>query len=267
LVSGELGGRTIFPAGACKTGGSITVAAGNVVTLRGNANSKFLFLSGAAIVTGAGTTFNLVSDSVGTNGSLPLAENVFFVSAGATATGVNSVLQGSILSGAAIALGAASVVTGGISTKAAITLGAASRVTGDIFAEAAITVGAGSSYKSVLDEAQLQSSVITTHYRGMLASEQQPLSTPDPLTMVIKAALTLVSGELRGQTILPGAYKTDGSITVAAGTVVSLRGNADSKFLFLSGAAIVTGAGTTFNLVSDSVGKNDSLPLAENIFL
>jgi predicted acyltransferase (DUF342 family) len=85
--------------------------------------------------------------------------------------GANSVLQGYILSGAAIKLGAASVVTGDISAKAAITLGAASRVTGDIFAKAAITVGAGSSYKSVLNEAQLQSSVIAMHYSGMIAAE------------------------------------------------------------------------------------------------
>jgi cytoskeletal protein CcmA (bactofilin family) len=161
---------------------------------------------------------------------------------------------------------AASVVTGDISAKAAITLGAASTVTGDIFAKAAITVGAGSSYKSVLNEEQLQSSLISMHNSGVLAAEQQPLSTPDPLTMVIEAALVLVSGELGGRTILPGAYKTDGSITIAAGTVVTLRGNADSKFLFLSGASIVTGADTTFNLVSDSVGTNGNLPLAENIF-
>jgi hypothetical protein len=149
LVSAELGGQTILP-GAYKTDSSITTAAGTVVTLRSNVDSKFFFLSGASIVTGAGTTFNLVSDTVGTNGSLPLAENVFFMSAGATTTGGNSVLQGSIRSGAAVTLYAASVVTGGISAKAAVTLGAVSRVAGNIFAKAAITVGAGSSYKSVL---------------------------------------------------------------------------------------------------------------------
>jgi hypothetical protein len=121
-------------------------------------------------VTGAGTTFILISDSVRTNAtSLPLAEKIFFVSTGATTMGANSVLQGSILSGAAITLGAASVVTGDISAKAAITLGAASRVTGDIFAKAAIHVGAGSSYKSVLNEAPVQPSVNT--------AEHQPLPT------------------------------------------------------------------------------------------
>jgi cytoskeletal protein CcmA (bactofilin family) len=251
--------------GAYKTDSSITIAARTVVTLRGNADSKFFFLSGASIVTGAGTTFNLVSDSVGTNGSLPLAENVFFMSAGATTTGANSVLQGSILTGAAVSLGAASVVTGSISDKAAITLGSASRVTGDIFARAFITIGDGSSYKSVLNEAQVQSSVNAMRYSDVLAAENQPLLTPDPLTMVIQESLALVSGELGGWTILPGAYTTDSSITIAAGTVVTLRGNADSKFLFLSGSSIVTGADTTFNLVSYSVGNDGSLPLAENI--
>jgi hypothetical protein len=188
------------------------------------------------------------------------------VSVGATATGANSAIQGSIRSGAAITLGAASVVTGGISAKAAITLGAASRVTGDIFAKSAITVGAGSSYNSVLNELQLQSSLIAMHNSGVLAAEQQPLPTTDPLTLAIEAALALVSGELGGRTILPGAYKTDVSITVSAGTVVTLRGNVDSKFLFLSGASIVTRADTTFNRVSDSVGTNSSLPLVDNIF-
>jgi hypothetical protein len=168
LVSGELRGRTVLP-GAYKTDGSITVAGGTVVTLRGNADSKFLFLSGASIVTGTDTTFDLVSDSVRTNSSLPFAENMFFVSTGTTTMGANSVLQGSILSGSSITLDAASRVTGGLSTNSAITLGAASVVNGDIFAKAAITVGAGSSYKSVLNEAQVQPSVHT--------ADQQPLPT------------------------------------------------------------------------------------------
>jgi hypothetical protein len=169
LASGELGGRTSILPGAYKTDSSIIIAAGTVVTLRGNADSKFLFLSGASIVTGADTTFNLVSDSVGKNVSLPIAEKIFFVSAGATTTGANSVIEGSILSGAAVTLGAASVVTGDISAKATITLGAASRVTGDVFTKAAFTVGAGSSYKNVLNEAPFQPSVNT--------AENQPLPT------------------------------------------------------------------------------------------
>jgi hypothetical protein len=92
-------------------------------------------------------------------------------------------------------------------------------------------------------------------YSGVLAAEHQPLPTPDPLALAIQEALALVSGELGGRTILSGAYRTDSSITVAAGTVVTLQGNADSKFLFLSGASIATGADTIFHLVSESAGR------------
>jgi hypothetical protein len=174
LNVGELGGRTVSP-GAYKTDSSITVAAGTVVTLRGNNQSKCLFISGASVVIGADTRFNLVWDEVLGTGP-PQVNNILFVSAGATTMGANSKLQGSILSGAAITLAAVSEVTrdieakaaitigvgsvlgGSILSEAAITLGAATRVTGGIFAKAAITIGAGCSY-NVLDEAPAHSSV------------------------------------------------------------------------------------------------------------
>jgi hypothetical protein len=121
LVSGELGGRTVLP-GAYKTDGSITVAAGTVVTLRGNVDSKFLFLSGATIVTGADTIFKLVPEDE--QNATPQAKNILLVSTGATTTGGNSVIEGSILSGAAITLVAVSEVSGGVFAKAAINVGA-----------------------------------------------------------------------------------------------------------------------------------------------
>jgi hypothetical protein len=121
LVNGELGGLT-FLHGAYKTDSAFSVAAGQVVTLQGNAESKFLFLSGGAMGTGAGTKFNLVPENGGEEG--PQAKNILFATTGATSTGAGSVLEGSILSGAAITMGAASEVTGGIFAKAAITVGA-----------------------------------------------------------------------------------------------------------------------------------------------
>jgi hypothetical protein len=121
LVSGELGGRTILP-GAYKTDSSFTVAAGSIVTLQGNAQSKFLLLSGSSVVIDADTIFKLVPEDE-TNGS-PQEKKILLVSAGATTTGTNSVIEGSILSGAAITLGAVSEVTGGIFAKAAIAIGA-----------------------------------------------------------------------------------------------------------------------------------------------
>jgi hypothetical protein len=122
LVNGELGGLTFLP-GAYKTDSAFSVAAGQIVTLQGNAESKFLFLSGGAMGTGAGTTFNLVPDDDDEEAGRPQAKNILFVTTGATSTGAGSVLEGSILSGAAITMGAASEVTGGIFAKAAITVG------------------------------------------------------------------------------------------------------------------------------------------------
>jgi hypothetical protein len=82
---------------------------------------------------------------------------------------------------------------------------------------------------------------------------KQPLPTTDRLTdaLAIQEAFVLISGELGGRTILPGDYKTDSSITLAAGTVATLRGNDHSKFLFISGSSVAIGADTSFNLVWD----------------
>jgi hypothetical protein len=79
-----------------------------------------------------------------------------------------------------------------------------------------------------------------------------------------RGALALVKGELGGRAILPGAYKTDSSYTVAAGQVVTLQGNAEFKFIFLAGASVTTGAGTTFNLVPDE--EDEEGPQAKNIY-
>jgi hypothetical protein len=204
LVSGELGGRTVLP-GAYKTDGSITVDAGTVVTLRGNTDSKFLFLSVATIVTGADTIFKLVPEDE-QNGP-PQAKNILLVSAGATNTGANSVLQGSILSGAAITLNAVSEVSGGVFAKAAISGGA----------------------RCTLNKAKVLN--VRSQLNTLLASSsvpvgglKQPLPTTDPLTdaFAIQEAFALNAGELGGQTVSPGAYKTDSSLTVASGTVVTL---------------------------------------------
>jgi hypothetical protein len=102
LVDGELGSRTFLP-GAYKSDSAFSVAAGTIVTLKGNAESKFLFLlSGAAVVTGAGTIFNLVPDDKDEEAGRPQAKNILFVSADAATTGAGSLFEGSILSGGAI---------------------------------------------------------------------------------------------------------------------------------------------------------------------
>jgi predicted acyltransferase (DUF342 family) len=130
-------------------------------------------------------------------------------------------VTGDIEAKTAITIGAGSVLGGSILSGATITLGAATRVDGGIFAKAAITIGAGCSY-NILDEAPVQSSVTTMLASSVLAGTEQPQPSPGPLILAIEAALTLVSVELGGHSVLPGAYKTDGSITVAAGNVVTL---------------------------------------------
>jgi hypothetical protein len=124
LVSGAMGGMT-FLHGAYKAT-SLTVASGSIVTLKGNADAKFLFLSDTTMVTNAGTLFVLEKDDEG-NGP-PQAKNILFVSGQAAITGAGSVLEGSILSGAAITLGAASKVSGAVFAKLAIGVGAASQI-------------------------------------------------------------------------------------------------------------------------------------------
>jgi hypothetical protein len=154
LESDELGGHTILP-GVYKTDASITVAAGAIVTLYGNEESKFLFLTRGAVVTGADSTLNLVPDGEGKGP--PLAKNILFVSAGATTTGARSALQGSILSGAAI------------------TIGTGSEVTGVMFAKAAITVGPG----CAINKAQVQSPLynMLNSERKLVTVQSQPTAS------------------------------------------------------------------------------------------
>jgi hypothetical protein len=159
LVNGELGGFTILP-GAYKTASAFSIAAGQVVTLQGNAESKFLFLAGGAMMTGAGTTFNLVADEEDEDAGIPQAKNILFVTAGATNTGAGSSLEGSILSGAAITLGAASEVTGGV------------------FAIAAVTVGGGCAINTAeVVDAAIDSSVYTMLNSSVPAGPGQPQPT------------------------------------------------------------------------------------------
>jgi hypothetical protein len=152
--------------------------------------------------------------------------------------GGNSVIEGSILSGAAITIGAVSEVSGGV------------------FVKAVINVGAGCALnKAKVINVQSQLNTLFASSSVPVGGLKQPLLTTDPITdtLAIQEAFALNVGELGGRTVSPGAYKTDSSITVASGTVVTLRGNNQSKFLFISGASVVIGADTRFNLVWDEV--------------
>jgi hypothetical protein len=138
LVHGELGGFTILP-GAYKTASAFSIASGQVVTLQGNTESKFLFLAGGATTTGAGTTFNLVADDEEEDAGIPQAKNI---------------------------------------SRAVITLGAASEVPSGIFSIASVTVGGGGAINTAeVVHAVIDSSVYTMLNSSVPTGPGQPQPT------------------------------------------------------------------------------------------
>jgi hypothetical protein len=158
LDSGEMGGKTYQP-GTYKIGTPLTVAANSVVTLTGNADSKFLFLAGAAMSTGAGTSFVLEG------GVLP--KNILFYTAAAATTGAGSELEGSILAAAAITLGASTTET-------------STTVTGGIFAGAAISVGEACAINTaeIIRPSTTESPILSILNAPPAAAAEQPYPTP-----------------------------------------------------------------------------------------
>jgi hypothetical protein len=93
-----------FTPGAYRAGSAMSLADGGIVTLKGDANSKFLFQAGTTLITGIGAKVVL-------EGGVK-AENVIWSLGSAATLGANSIIQGSIMAGTSITFGAASEVHG-----------------------------------------------------------------------------------------------------------------------------------------------------------
>ena len=126
-IAGDLGGQT-FHIGVHHSTAALALTGNVTLDAEGNANAVFIFQSDAAFDTAAASTVTLA------NGAQ--AANVYWVVVGATGTGANSSLAGTILCSGAITLGASTQLTGRALARGAVTL-AGSTVTRPGFAPAA----------------------------------------------------------------------------------------------------------------------------------
>jgi hypothetical protein len=116
-ISAGLGGKTYTPgAYVALAGTAFTMASNIILDGENDCNSKFYFVTPAAMNTTAGISITLINDAI--------ASNVYWVAGGAITIGASGNLAGNFLSGAAITVGASTTVNGRFLATAALTVGA-----------------------------------------------------------------------------------------------------------------------------------------------
>ena len=116
-ISADLGGKTYEPGSYTSLSGTaFTMTSSVVLDGRGDCNSKFYFVTPAAMNTTAGISITLINQAK--------ASNVYWVSGAAITIGASSNLVGNFLSAAAITVGASTSIDGRFLAIAALTVGA-----------------------------------------------------------------------------------------------------------------------------------------------
>jgi hypothetical protein len=113
----EIGGQT-FTNGTYRAGSAIKIVAGGIVTLDGP--GSYLFQAGTTLTTGDGAKIIL------TNGAK--AENVIWAFGTSVTLGANTIIQGSILTGASTTFGANAEVHGCVLSQTSVTSAALAKV-------------------------------------------------------------------------------------------------------------------------------------------
>jgi hypothetical protein len=134
-VPADLGGRTYLPGTFASVGGAAFAMTSNII-LDGNndCESKFIFITPAAMNTTAGISITLINDAK--------ASNIYWVVGGAITTGASNKLSGNFLSSGAMTIGASSTLDGRLLALAAITVGASIAFQGFPISGCAAPVGA-----------------------------------------------------------------------------------------------------------------------------
>lgn len=116
-ISADLGGKTYLPGSySALSGTAFTMTSNVVLDGKGDCNSRFYFVTPAAMNTTAGISITLINQAK--------ASNVYWVSGAAITIGASSNLVGNFLSAAAITVGASSSIDGRFLAIAALTVGA-----------------------------------------------------------------------------------------------------------------------------------------------
>jgi hypothetical protein len=283
----DIGGMTLTP-GTYYSATTITIAAGNVVTLDGEnaVDPVFLFQAGTSVMTGADTSFIMI------NGAKK--ENVFWATTTSVLVGENSILEGTILAGTFITFGKNSVLHGCALSQTTVNLLGGVSVIWESEGSNNITcyTPPEPTYESISESVcqnyavHAKTSVLfagdtTTIYDGdisiypgvILSGAYKTVNggvvPGDSVFAVSKTAARLVALEVRddgsalaielgGTTITPGVYRSATAFTIAAGTVVTLDGQneANPVFHFQAPTTLVTGVDTSFILINGAKAEN-----------
>jgi Ice-binding-like len=116
-VAADLGGKTYIPGSYIALAGTaFTMTSSIVIDGLNDCNSKFIFVTPAAMNTTAGISMTLINDAK--------ASNIYWVSGAAITIGASNNISGNFLSGAAVTVGASTSVNGRFLGVAAVTVGA-----------------------------------------------------------------------------------------------------------------------------------------------
>lgn len=217
--------------GSFAAGAGATVAASSVI--RDN------------LFAGAGATLGLGS-SVGGN---------FLAGAGGT-LGADSSVGGSFQAGAAATLGANSSVHGNLFAGAAAVLGVSSMVSGNLVAGAAATLGASAQVMGTTQASTAPTFVgIPT---AASVSAQAALVAKTQASLGKLAAGKTLAATVSGTVSLDAGVYSATALTTAAGTAIRLDGHglANQLWVFNIDTYLVTGAGTTVDLINAGSGSS-----------
>ena len=224
----------------------------------------------------AGAALNISADSLVTNdlgalaaigiGALTDTANVYSGS-GAVGTG-DSGNAGNIYAGAAVSI-AANATVKNVYAAAAVTLGAIGKAE-NIYAGAAVTLGAGSSSHDVYAAAAItgagaNSTTASTSTASTIDLYKEKFDIDGALEQMASAQVSLSSLEANfilgvgmGDYIFDAGVHSGSALTIGANSVIHFDGmDAENPIWVINlDAALVVGAGTTFEIVNAGAGAS-----------
>ncbi|MBB5640048.1 ice-binding family protein [Cryobacterium roopkundense] len=260
-LSGDLGGRTLT-AGVYASTTALSLTGDLLLDGEGNANAVFILQLDSTLTTAAGSTVRVI------NGAQ--VSRVFWRVAGSVSLGAASAFTGTMLSQGDITVGNSSGFIGrALSTAGAISLNATTLTT-----EATIALGAARSYTLLASTSVANTSTSTvngdvgtspgvaitgfppgvitgqTHAGDTAAAQAQSALQVAYSDALARSPSGAIAGDLAGQTLTAGVYRSAAAVSVSAGLTLDGQGNPNAVFIFQVNAAFNTAASSSITLVN-----------------
>ena len=236
---------------------SLSVFANTYVTTGANSKVFGSFEAGAGATVAAGS---MVRDNLfaGAGATLGLASKVGgnFVAAAGGTLGADSTVGGSFQAGAAATLGAGSIVGGNLFAGAAAVLGVGSTVSGNLVAGNAVTLGASAQVSGTTQSSTTP--LFTGIPTAASVSAQAALVAKTQTSLGKLTAGNTLAATMGGPVSLDAGVYSATALTTAAGTAIKLDGHglANQLWVFNIDTYLVTGAGTTVELINGGSGSS-----------